>query len=983
MNTSWRIFRRDLARLARVSKTWIIVIGITIIPALYAWININAFWDPYSQTGAIKVAVANSDRGTTSELTGHINVGDAVIEQLRTNDQLGWEFMSEDSAQHAVHAGTVHAAIIINASFSSDLLSIATGTFTQPTLTYLVNEKSSAIAPKITDVAASTLDTQITAAFLEQVGQAATEALSAAGKDLQDELATAQSSTGSSLTQTAQSLRQAQDDITQVTQKITASSQSVAAASNTLGSLQQAMSDLQTIASLIQTTSLKAQEGIANVTFTMSSAATQGSTALAGRTSNARADLAELGQELSNASTRIDGANRDAQAALASTADTLALLNDLTSSSPLAPEVKDLLTQGITQLEERTNNQRRFVDELTALKRDVDLTAGTFSNSLDTLNTTAQSTSTNTAAFDDTLRNALPRLNMSITHLAGSVGGFTASLDAHKATITATQDLLRGINAQLDASMKALSSLKSNLADVEITVNSIRTDVLALDAATQLNALTTISGLDAERIAHFIGSPVQVDGHAIFPVGTYGSAMSALFTNLSLWIGAFVLVVIFRTEVDTEGLGAVSVHQAYIGRFFLFAVLTTMQALVVSIGNLVIGVQSVSPVGMVATSVLIALAYLSIIYALSVALGHVGLGVAILLVIMQIPGASGLYPIELMPGFFRALAPLLPFSYGINAMRETIAGFQGTTYWQCMSALALMTFIAFVVGITLRRRLASFTRLFNKEVTATGLLVGETIDIDDHSYRLSDLIRALRNRERYRESVDERARPFTERYPQLVRTILAIGISGLVFLAIMATLLHESKALLLGLWSLWCLLLMGALVTVEYIKHSFEQAYALAARSSEEIGAQLDRRSAFKDEVSAVAGVLGSLPSSSAGSDDAAEGLSELDEANAGAKFSEPVTASASALDGDALQGQAPAGDAPQLDATQADEEQTDEAQGNTGRDNTTQPPSSDPLSTTGDAAATSSGAPTISDAQLAPNTDTDTDTEAATQEDK
>ncbi len=99
--------------------------------------------------------------------------------------------------------------------------------------------------------------------------------------------------------------------------------------------------------------------------------------------------------------------------------------------------------------------------------------------------------------------------------------------------------------------------------------------------------------------------------------------------------------------------------------------------------------QTVSAAAFVGTGVLIALAYVSIIYALCVAFGHVGRGLCILLVIMQIPGASGLYPIELMPGFFRAIYPLLPFSYGIDAMRETIGGFYDGHYWRFLGALAV------------------------------------------------------------------------------------------------------------------------------------------------------------------------------------------------------------------------------------------------------------------------------------------------------
>src|SRR5690606_9436369 len=165
------------------------------------------------------------------------------------------------------------------------------------------------------------------------------------------------------------------------------------------------------------------------------------------------------------------------------------------------------------------------------------------------------------------------------------------------------------------------------------------------------------------------------------------------------------------------------VREAYLGRFGLFAMLAVAQALIVSIGNLIIGVQTASAVAFVGTAVLIGLAYVSIIYALSVAFGHVGRGLCVLLVIMQIPGASGLYPIELMPGFFRAIYPLLPFSYGIDAMRETIAGFYGSHYWNFVGVLALMMVLSLVLGLVLRRRLANFNLLFNREIASTDLLI--------------------------------------------------------------------------------------------------------------------------------------------------------------------------------------------------------------------------------------------------------------------
>ena len=158
MRKSWQVFRRDVTRLFRVRKAWIIVVGVLVTPALYAWFNVNAFWDPYANTANIRVAVVDLDEGADSELTGPLDIGAQIVEQLEENDQLGWVFMDEEQAQNAVRSGAAYAAIVIPADFSEDLISITTGEFTQPALRYYVNEKANAIAPKITDVGASGLD---------------------------------------------------------------------------------------------------------------------------------------------------------------------------------------------------------------------------------------------------------------------------------------------------------------------------------------------------------------------------------------------------------------------------------------------------------------------------------------------------------------------------------------------------------------------------------------------------------------------------------------------------------------------------------------------------------------------------------------------------------------------------------------------------------------------------------------------------------
>src|SRR5690606_25584316 len=192
--------------------------------------------------------------------------------------------------------------------------------------------------------------------------------------------------------------------------------------------------------------------------------------------------------------------------------------------------------------------------------------------------------------------------------------------------------------------------------------------------------------------------------------------------------------------------------------------LNVLQALLVSIGDVVIGVQTASAAAFVATSVFTGLVYVSIIYALAMSLGYVGKGVAILLVIMQIPGASGIYPIEMMPGFFRALFPFFPFTYGIDAMRETIGGFYRADYWVSVAVLVMYAALAFLLGLFFRQRLGNFARLFNHRLSETGLFVSENVQVLGSRRRITQLVQALTNRERFRESTEQKARWLEEHH---------------------------------------------------------------------------------------------------------------------------------------------------------------------------------------------------------------------------
>lgn len=833
-------------RLVRVRKSWVIVIGILITPALYAWFNINAFWDPYSNTENIKIAVANLDSGADSELTGEVNIGDSVVDQLKGNDQLGWQFMGEAEAHSAVKRGDVYAAIVIPEDFSSDLLSMTTGTFTQPALQYYVNEKASAIAPKITDVGASTLDKQITSAFKEQVASAATEAVKDAGDSVELRLLNARGDTLNAFDETAKKLDGAGKSIDKLKDGLDSSRESLAGARGTLADVDAALGDVQGAVGQAQSIVLETQRQVVAFSDAATAAYLKGTSVLADAAASANISVAELTQQLKQASGRIDASITEITAVVASNEQAIAQLQELIAQAePNAPGL-ERLEATLTQLQEQNTANQKLLASLKQTNSEAAAAVQSVADATAALDQAMQETRGAAADMRRVIGETVPAVNAAMSQLSASAGAFSAALGSQQAVLAQTDSLLGGIDAQLVATGSALDSFKADITGIRDGVNTARADVLALGAASEWGTLSTLTGLDPSQISEFVASPVVVDEQVVFPINAYGSAMAALFTNLSLWIGAFVLMVIFKVEVDTEGLRDVAVRQAYFGRFLLLGTLAALQAVIVCVGNLIIGVQTASAVAFVATGVFTALVYVSIIYALSVAFGHVGRGLCVLLVIMQIPGASGLYPIELMPGFFRAIYPLLPFSYGIDAMRETIAGFYGAHYWGFVGVLALMMVLALVLGLVLRRRLANFNLLFNREIASTDLLIGEKVQVVGSGYRLSDVIHALQNRGEYREDLERRARPFTEHYPLMLRGTLLVGVAGLAVIGVIAWLLPGGKAPLLGVWVLWCLLIMGFLVVIEYVKKSFGHAREIASLDDGELrDAMLTERSSL------------------------------------------------------------------------------------------------------------------------------------------
>ncbi|WP_071130783.1 YhgE/Pip domain-containing protein [Enterococcus timonensis] len=183
-----KLFGLDWKRIGKHPVALLLVIALMILPSLYAWFNIKALWDPYENTSELPIAVYSADDGATFN-DEEIQIGSEVIENLHDNDQLGWQFVdSKEDLTKGVQSGKYYAGIVLPENFSENLLSFTTGEIEKPQLEYYVNQKINAIAPKITDKGASSIQSTISSEFINTASSTLVKVFNEIGFELDSNL---------------------------------------------------------------------------------------------------------------------------------------------------------------------------------------------------------------------------------------------------------------------------------------------------------------------------------------------------------------------------------------------------------------------------------------------------------------------------------------------------------------------------------------------------------------------------------------------------------------------------------------------------------------------------------------------------------------------------------------------------------------------------------------------------------------------------
>ena len=730
------IFKRDLSRIRGSVVALIVAVGLVIVPTLYAWFNIAGSWDPYGNTGNLKVAVANSDNGYMSDLIPvRVNIGDTVVSALRENDQLDWRFVSESDAVEGVRSGEYYAAVVIPENFSSRMMTVFSSDAEHAEIVYYENQKANAIAPRVTDKAASTVRQQIDETFaktISDVGLATTSSLLEFMDG--DQIAAYAGNLSGTLAGAITTLRDAS------------------------GSVDEFAGLLQSSTGLLDSTSdLLASAGTANKDA--EALAGDAKTGLSGMHDALDAAVAAINQSLKDSAGDYDAAAKAIDeafgAADAHVSLTVTQLRD--ASADVAKRASDMRdVQDNILAVERDVEGSDLPEKLKAeLVQKIDIVANTVGNVANQQELLAKHLSDAAASLETGAADARAKAQAvkdGIAEAKGSIGGvkdsYNATLkqqisdlsDAVADVARRGSDMADDLGATVTDLSHAASALSDDLAGAHEVLAGASADLAS--AADDLQRLkegldTAVTSGDLDRVRELIGSdpaaladalaaPVALDRQAVYHIKNYGSAMAPFYTTLSIWVAGIVLAAMLKAKVDeadVKALGNPRLHELYLGRYAFFALLAFAQATLVCAGDLLFfGIQCEHPFQFMLVGWLAGFVFSNMIYTLTVSFGDIGKAIAVVLLVMQVAGSGGTFPIEMTADFFQAVYPFLPFTHAINAMHAAMAGAYGMEFWIELGTLALYLIPSLALGLVFRRPVIRANRWIIEKLEETKLM---------------------------------------------------------------------------------------------------------------------------------------------------------------------------------------------------------------------------------------------------------------------
>lgn len=704
MRNIWRIFRADWQRISASVVAVVVIMGLCLIPCLYAWFNIFSNWDPYGPdaTSNIRVAVTSEDEGY--ELLGlKLNIGSLVLDGLKSNNQMGWDFVdSREEALEGIRSGKYYAALIVPADFTGDFVSILDTDLRHPQIEYYENEKKNAIAPKITNKAKTAVQDEINATVVETVTNAVT-----------------------TVSSVCRALGLDADDVSQgVIEKLSS-------AQDSLRTLEETLTAMQTLAD--QTDSILACAGVVagDLDSIVSGNDLSGiQDALDRGIGRLNETEAEIARQLEDIDAQIDVIADDIAAAVGTAEDVAGFLagpaqqldQRLEEQQQRLEKLRDFAA-GYPAVQERLGNAIYRIGELRDLLKTLENPGQ--------LETWRQEVQAKVDELRQELREAALRISGSVNQRLEELNrDVTEKLQTLQSVFDSVSGNLSALGDKLTRYQEAIQSTGTTLSGAIQLSSTLRGDLGQL--AQDMDRIVTSDGFrrfvevlenDPEGLADYLSDPVAMETVPVYEITSYGSSMAPYYIMLALFVGSLLTATMLHVNAPMPELFRLRPWQRFFGRYQLFFLIGMIQALVTGLGCIYyIGIQCPYPGLFLLACCVCSLNFTMMNYALAYALDNIGMAASVIIMVIQVAGSGGVYPIDVLPGIFQTLYKFMPFHYGMDMLRETIAGRYENVYWKNLAVMAAMCVLFAVLGMVLYYPARPLNRLIARSKEKSGIM---------------------------------------------------------------------------------------------------------------------------------------------------------------------------------------------------------------------------------------------------------------------
>ena len=738
-----RIFKTDVKNIFTNWAAALVVVVLMVIPSLYSLINIEASWDPYSNTGGIKVAVINEDKGTVYK-EQDINLGNELVDKLKDNDKLGWVFVDKKTAKEGLLSEKYYATIEIPEDFSEDVTTLAKKNIVKPKLIYTVNEKINAIAPKMTDAGVKTVKNQLDENIVKSISGILFRACDEVGIDIEANRPQLRNIMDSvykldeNMPELEVLLNQAIDGTISGSELLNKTNEIIPTVSDTLDStdeflnktqsyLDETQGDLDYDTPKIKEELIKTENLLDTSSVVLKNLDENILPEVAKKTLLTVSDSAKATQ------TSVD----DAKSKLKSIKKSMDKFSNIEIPKPSidsslqnVEQIAKLQKSFDKQAESLKNAQDALKEESKAISNVIDR-LDTIDEQLDILiNRTDEDITKldngerlNTQNLTDTRKvlddahtlvsnildkydsEIIPTINNGFDSIREiSDNGLTLNSQG-KNILPDVQEMLDTFKNTANLSNDELNKLKDKFPDIKDNVHELAARLKKIDNKEDIDELLDMITNNWQDQSDFLASPVEIQDNRLFPWANYGSAVTPFYTVLCLWIGGYILSIILGTKVNSfEDGEKPKTYEVYFGKMILFLFIGIGQAIIASTGALfILHTSAVHPIMFVLYTIFVSIVFIIIIYTAVSVYGYGGIIMGVVLLVIQVAGTSGTFPIEVNPADFQRLAPILPFTYAISGIRQLMAGIVYSILLRDTVVLFGFMTTAILIGVLFRK----------------------------------------------------------------------------------------------------------------------------------------------------------------------------------------------------------------------------------------------------------------------------------------